>query len=314
MNGMPNISFPMLHYTCCLLLIFLLGASSAPNWYESFIKEELTKASTITANQQTISRRHHNPIGNHHKHVKGGLGWDWKDKWLIDWQKRALALDANDESDCKTSTSSSKAMAKCSNFRIPRHVPAREKKSSSQVIPRVIWMTWRSNIAAGEKHHTAVMEFIRNNPDYEFNLFSDEDALAFICSFYPDVATVYQLFQAGAPKSDLWRLAILHHYGGVYVDTDCMSIKPFRSFIWPNASFVNGMDLNREFHQVCLCHQNIFKLRSFGLGEIHLCHSICSILIHILPSLLPLPSPLFLPCYHSSLLIISSHKVGINIC
>lgn len=207
--------------------------------------------------------KHHNHA-DHKENAKGNI---WKDAWILDWEIRtkksmksigdAQSCKFNKKADCK--------------WLLPKYLPPRKSSNRNQLIPKVIWQTWKSDVAAGEKHYDAVMSYIENNPEYEFYLFDDDDATSFLCAFYPQAATIFQLLVPGAPKADIWRLAVcmcninvtlfftsrtlllftqvVHHYGGVYVDTDSGSILPFREFIWPNASVVSGIDRLGELHQ-----------------------------------------------------------------
>lgn len=70
------------------------------------------------------------------------------------------------------------------------------------------------------------------------------------CPVVPaDAAIAYQLLSPGAAKADIWRLAIVYRYGGVYFDSDCVSKRPLREIIWPNASIVTGWGDHHDFHQ-----------------------------------------------------------------
>ena len=55
-----------------------------------------------------------------------------------------------------------------------------------------------------------------------------------------------------AAKADIWRLAIVQHYGGIYADSDVRAVHPFREYVWPNASVVSGVGGQRDLHQWCL--------------------------------------------------------------
>ena len=54
-----------------------------------------------------------------------------------------------------------------------------------------------------------------------------------------------------AAKADIWRLAIVLRYGGIYVDSDVNPVHPFREMVWPNASAASGIGGGRDLHQWC---------------------------------------------------------------
>jgi hypothetical protein len=62
-----------------------------------------------------------------------------------------------------------------------------------------------------------------------------------------------QMIVPKAGKADIWRLAIIYQYGGIYADSDVKATYAFRDFVWPNASVVSGLGSKRDFHQWCVC-------------------------------------------------------------
>jgi mannosyltransferase OCH1-like enzyme len=58
-----------------------------------------------------------------------------------------------------------------------------------------------------------------------------------------------QVIQAPAAKADIWRLAVILRYGGVYADSDVKALHPFRERVWANASVVSGMGSGKDLHQ-----------------------------------------------------------------
>ena len=58
-----------------------------------------------------------------------------------------------------------------------------------------------------------------------------------------------QVLVPKAGKADIWRLAMILRYGGIYVDSDVKALHPFREYIWPNASVVSGVGSHKDFHQ-----------------------------------------------------------------
>ena len=66
--------------------------------------------------------------------------------------------------------------------------------------------------------------------DWEYKFWSDEELLPFVKENYPDLYDIYKNL-VPVKKSDLSRLLILHHYGGMYVDCDTIPIKRIDSLI-----------------------------------------------------------------------------------
>ena len=99
------------------------------------------------------------------------------------------------------------------------------------MIPLKIYMTWHT------KELPPLMlknfeDLKRLNPEFEFNLFDDNDCLSFIRDNFPEnVANAYKKLLPQAYRSDLWRYCILYKNGGIYLD---MSFKPFNEFKFIN--------------------------------------------------------------------------------
>lgn len=66
------------------------------------------------------------------------------------------------------------------------------------------------------------MSFIEENPEYEHILMTDEDVQEVVCRFALSdaVRDAFGWHKFGACKADLWRMVILHRYGGIYMDID----------------------------------------------------------------------------------------------
>jgi hypothetical protein len=64
------------------------------------------------------------------------------------------------------------------------------------------------------------------NPGYEHRLYDAKDRQDFILSHYPEVLQVYRSLSTNVERADMWRYLALHHFGGVYADSDVRCTKP----------------------------------------------------------------------------------------
>ena len=167
-------------------------------------------------------------------------------EWLNSW-RRTYSNDGHRFSKCLLQVDTEQCL-------MPRYVAPRSSLRRQQKIPKIIWQTWKS-YSVGRFQSVAMMSFIRDNLEYEYILLDDAAALDFICQ-HTDAKTAlaYETLAVGAAKADVLRVAILLEYGGVYVDTDCASLVPFNSFVWPNASMVSGIGAQGDFHQWVLLY------------------------------------------------------------
>jgi mannosyltransferase OCH1-like enzyme len=102
------------------------------------------------------------------------------------------------------------------------------------MIPKIVHQTWRSDSLPSvfQKISDANKKM---NPGYEFKLWSHKpgppDIDEFIKKEYPDIYDIFNDCKYGVQKADIARIAILYHYGGVYIDLDILSLKPLEELV-----------------------------------------------------------------------------------
>jgi mannosyltransferase OCH1-like enzyme len=109
---------------------------------------------------------------------------------------------------------------KSSNFEL--------KDSYNSVIPLNIYLTWGTKDLP-PKMQENVDRMIKVNPEFNIELFDDNDCREFIKKNFPyDIVVVYDTLKPGAYKADLWRLCILYIKGGIYADIKLNCINNFK--------------------------------------------------------------------------------------
>lgn len=92
-----------------------------------------------------------------------------------------------------------------------------------QIIPRIIIQTIYNKNIDNTYLHNSILSYIELNPEYEYNLFDDNDCRLFIKNNYDEnILIAYDMLIAGAFKADLFRYCYLYINGGCYFD--CKSI------------------------------------------------------------------------------------------
>jgi tetratricopeptide (TPR) repeat protein len=105
-------------------------------------------------------------------------------------------------------------------------------------IPKLIFQFW-DTAAIPEDILAYRASWQTQNPDYVVHAFDDAKALKFLQSVFPPaVAQAYAQAQEPAQKADIFRLAALFAYGGVYADADDRCQRPLDQLVPPNASLV----------------------------------------------------------------------------
>ena len=102
------------------------------------------------------------------------------------------------------------------------------------MIPKIIHQTWRSEKLPSIFQKIADKNKEINN-EFEFKMWSHTpgppDIDEFIKKEYNDIYHIFSNTKFGVQKADIARLAILHHYGGVYYDLDIMCIKSLNTLL-----------------------------------------------------------------------------------
>lgn len=109
-------------------------------------------------------------------------------------------------------------------------------------IPKLIWQTYKQLPPANSK--PLVDSWIKLNPDYQWMYMDDPRAARFIReNFSQDFADMYDSLPIGVMKADVWRVAVVYAYGGVYTDLDCRCIKPISTWLSPTDTLVVGVEV-----------------------------------------------------------------------
>lgn len=107
------------------------------------------------------------------------------------------------------------------------------------MIPKIIHQTWSSNKLPDIFNH--IIKYNKSlNLNFNFKLWTDDnsghDIDTFIKINYPKLYVVYSNINLGVQKSDLARLAILHHFGGIYIDLDILLLKSLDNLLDYNSN------------------------------------------------------------------------------
>lgn len=82
--------------------------------------------------------------------------------------------------------------------------------------------------------------WLQLNPDFELTVHNDSDCDAFMRSLQGNVHAAYLRVPHPSIRADLWRVAYLREYGGVYVDADVEPVARLRTIVRPDDIFVTS--------------------------------------------------------------------------
>jgi len=122
--------------------------------------------------------------------------------------------------------------AESKNCKPPVWVQAHQD-AKDQKIPRIIWMTMKSSEETGPFQYKSMSDHWINNPEYEFILSDDAMSDGFMASSEVPQKwkDSYNKAKPGAMRADIWRYAVMHVYGGVYMDQDMTAQKALADFV-----------------------------------------------------------------------------------
>lgn len=100
-------------------------------------------------------------------------------------------------------------------------VGAKLDGSRKQLIPKIIHQTYiNTSIPEVWKEAQQSCLDLHKKPDWEYKLWTDEDAEEFIAAKYPEFLDTFLSYPYPIQRADAIRYFVLNHYGGVYIDLD----------------------------------------------------------------------------------------------
>jgi mannosyltransferase OCH1-like enzyme len=113
--------------------------------------------------------------------------------------------------------------------RLPIHIETPLKlETQNTAIPLKIFQSWHTK-SLPPKMQNCVDRLKRENPEFEFFLFDDNDCRIFIQNNFPiEILDTFDKLIPGAFKIDLWRLCVLYIFGGIYIDIKYQCVNGFK--------------------------------------------------------------------------------------
>lgn len=93
---------------------------------------------------------------------------------------------------------------------------------NSSRIPRNVWIAVKNSSDSRPAHTPA---FMARNPNWTFHFCGNEEKDDFMRTYYANTSILwaYNILNPaiGCSRPEIWRLAVLYKYGGVYIDGEC---------------------------------------------------------------------------------------------
>jgi len=120
-------------------------------------------------------------------------------------------------------------------FTIPTYSKAITKPKKDTLIPKIIWQTNFTNRVTLPLYINYLFNRLMSL-DYEYRYVSTEDRAIFLEeNAPPNVYEAYSELIDGASQADLWRMFVLYHTGGIYMDIDAY-------LVWNLSSIIKSED------------------------------------------------------------------------
>ena len=138
----------------------------------------------------------------------------------------------------------------------------------NEVIPRKIWQTWETH-ELPPKMKENIDTLKNNHPDFEYNMFDNEERRNFIKDYFPnEIVLAYDALIPGAYKADLWRYCVLYIHGGIYLDVKTQFINGFtlnslldKEYIINDGSFTkNNIEYATIYNGIIICKKGNLSL------------------------------------------------------
>ena len=101
-----------------------------------------------------------------------------------------------------------------------------------------LWRSWKTYDTPKELHFH-IASWHDTNPNLEYNFMDDNECSKFILdTLGSEIFNIYTLLPLNIMRADLWRIAVIHEYGGYYADLDIICKKPIHEFIDRNIDAV----------------------------------------------------------------------------
>lgn len=91
-----------------------------------------------------------------------------------------------------------------------------------------IHQTWEMRDTLTPEMKESIEEWKRLHPGMEHRFWDRTDRATFMRTHYPKYYPTYESYEHGVMKADMFRIAALHFYGGIYSDTDIAPVTDLR--------------------------------------------------------------------------------------
>lgn len=108
------------------------------------------------------------------------------------------------------------------------------------MIPHIFHQTWKTH-EISKRYRFFQRSWFEHNPNWSYRFWVDGYIRDLICSSYPEFLHIFDGYKSHICRADFGRYAILHKFGGVYIDLDLECIKPLDPLL-EGRSWIIGLE------------------------------------------------------------------------
>lgn len=110
------------------------------------------------------------------------------------------------------------------------------------MIPQFLWQTYKSKFPPNDALES-IHSWLSLNPDLQWYYMCDAKCDQVIKdNFNKEFYSMYSSLPFGVMKADVWRVAVVYMYGGIYSDLDTKCLKPVSSWLNPDYDLIVGVE------------------------------------------------------------------------
>jgi hypothetical protein len=110
------------------------------------------------------------------------------------------------------------------------------------MIPKTIWQTYKTQYPDSQSVDS-IRTWLKLNPDHVWYYFDDARCERFVRDhFDTEFYQMYMSLPLGVMKADVWRVAVVYVYGGIYADLDTQCLVPAAQWIHDTDELIVGVE------------------------------------------------------------------------
>lgn len=110
------------------------------------------------------------------------------------------------------------------------------------LIPRILWQTYKSSDPPAAAA-ACMASWRKYNHNHKFIYMGDLECEEFIEQWFePEFFEMYKALPVGVMKADVWRVAVVYIYGGIYADVDTECRAPVEDWIGSSSTLVAAVE------------------------------------------------------------------------